>query len=85
MVLEEKQTGLMWEIRELKKAEQHKEGSWQAVWRNLVDPPWLESQNRDLALLQSVKTFEQAIKRLEDLVPFYDELAKVIGPALEGV
>jgi hypothetical protein len=79
MVLEEKRTGLMWEIQELRKAEQRKEGSWRGVWRNLVDPPWLESQNRDLALVQSVTTFDQAIKRLEDLLPFYDELARVIA------
>jgi hypothetical protein len=79
MILEEKRTGLMWTIQELKKAEQQKEGSWQVVWRNLVDPPWLESRDRDVALVQSVKTYEQAIKRLEDLLPFYDELARVIA------
>jgi hypothetical protein len=79
MVLEEKRTGLMWEIQELRKAEQHKKGSWRGVWRNLVDPPWLESRDRDLVLVQSVQTFEQAIKRLEDLVPFYDEMARVIA------
>ena len=50
MVLEEKQTGLEWTIREMRAAEQHKAGSWQVVWKDLVDPPWLESQNRDLAL-----------------------------------
>ncbi len=79
MVLEEKQTGLEWTIREMRAAEQHKAGSWQVVWKDLVDPPWLESQNRDLALIQSVKTFDQAIKRLEDLEPFYDGLARVIA------
>jgi hypothetical protein len=79
MILEEKRTGLVWTIQELRKAEQRKEGSWQGVWRDLVDPPWLESQNRDLASLQSVKTYEQAVKRLEDLLPFYDELARVIA------
>jgi hypothetical protein len=79
MILEEKRTGLLWTIQELRKAEQQKEGSWQGVWKSLVDPPWLESQNRDLVLIQSVKTYEQAIKRLEDLLPFYDELARVIA------
>ncbi len=77
MVLGEKQTGLMWLIQELKEAEQHQKGSWQGVWKKYVDDPWLESQYRDS--VQSVKTFEQAIKMLEDLLPFYDELAKVMA------
>ena len=79
MVREEKRAGLLWEIQEMRKAEQQKPGSWQVVWKNLVDPPWLEAPSRDLDLIQSVKTYEQAMKRLEDLVPFYDELAKIIA------
>ncbi len=77
VVLGEKRTGLMWLIQELNKAEQHKEGSWRVVWHNYIDVPWQESQYRDS--IQSVKTFEQAVKMLEDLLPFYDELAKLIA------
>jgi hypothetical protein len=71
MVLSEKKIGLMWVIEQLKTAEQTKEGSWQGVWKNIFAAP----QDRDLA--QSAKTFEQAVKLLEDLLPLYDELAKV--------
>jgi hypothetical protein len=77
MILGEKQIGLMWLIQQLKHAEVHKPGSWQGVWSNYIDGPWRESRHRDPS--PSVKTFEQAIKVLEDLLPFYDELAKVIA------
>lgn len=73
MVLSEKQIGLKWVIEKMKEAERHKEGSWKDVWKNLFAAP--EGQDRDV--VQSVKTFEQAVRFLEDLLPLYDRLAKV--------
>jgi hypothetical protein len=69
VVLKEKQVFLMSAIQKLKETEQHKEGSWQDLWKRGFDHP----ESRDL--VQSVKTFEQAIKWLEDLLPFYDQMA----------
>jgi hypothetical protein len=77
MILGEKQTGLIWLINELKEAEKRKVGGWQGVWKNYVDVPWLEGETQNL--VRSVKTSEQAIRMLEDVLPFYDELAKVIA------
>ena len=71
MVLSEKQTGLMWLIQELKTAEKHKEGSWKSVWEKTIGEP--QSQNQ--GGVESAKTYQQAIKILEDLLPFYDQLA----------
>jgi hypothetical protein len=73
MVLSEKQIGLKWVIETMKEAERHKQGSWKEVWKSIFDAP--EGQNRDV--VQSVKTFEQAVQYLEDLLPLYDQLAKV--------
>jgi hypothetical protein len=69
VVLKEKQVFLMSAIQKLKEAERHKKGSWQEVWKAGFDQP--ESRN----LVQPVKSFEQAVKWLEDLLPFYDQLA----------
>src|SRR5438067_10649880 len=78
MVLFEKQIGARWIIKELKKAEQRKPGSWQDVWKEVFDVPdeGGKSSNRDL--VKSAKTFKQAVQLLEDLLPFYDRLAKVV-------
>ena len=71
VVLKEKQVFLMSAIQKLKEAEQHQEGSWKDVWKASFDQP----ENR--SLVQPVKTFDQAIKWLEDMLPFYDQLAKM--------
>jgi hypothetical protein len=73
MVLSEKQVGLKWVIEKMKEAERHKEGSWKDVWKSLFPAP--EGQDREV--IQSVRTFEQAVRFLEDLLPLYDQLAKV--------
>jgi hypothetical protein len=76
MVLKEKQIGAQWFIGELKKAERHKEGSWQDVWKHVLGAP-AEGERVDQELAKSARTFEQAVKILEDLLPWYDELARV--------
>jgi hypothetical protein len=73
LVLTERQVGPMWLIRELKEAERRKAGSWQDVWKDV----FASTEGSDRDLLPSAKTFEQAIKMLEDLLPLNDQLAKV--------
>jgi hypothetical protein len=73
VVLKEKQVFLMSAIRQLKEAERQKPGSWQEIWKSGFDHP--ESR----ASGQSVKTFEQAVKWLEDFLPFYDRLARMVA------
>ena len=71
VVLKEKQVFLMSAIQRLKEAEQHQAGSWKDIWKAGFDQP----ENR--SLVQPVKTFEQAVKWLENMLPFYDQLAKM--------
>jgi hypothetical protein len=78
MVVQEKQTGPMWLIKELKKAEKQKEGSWHDVWKEVLSAPG-EGDSVDRDLVNSATTFEQAIKLLEDVLPFYDELEKMMA------
>ena len=74
MVLKEKQIGPMWLIQQLKEAEQRRPGSWQDFWKKIFAQE--EGPDRDLA--ESVKTFGEAIKRLEDGLPLYDQLANLV-------
>jgi hypothetical protein len=80
MVLFERQIMAEWLLRELKEAEKRKEGSWQVVWKEVFSQP--EGPDRDFR--QAAKTFDQAVKMLEDSRPYYDQLAKVMDlPAHE--
>ena len=74
VVLKEKQVFLMSMIQKLKEAEQQQEGSWRGVWKEMFHAILVSSQGRnpETDSVQSVKTFEQAIKWLEDILPFYD-------------
>jgi hypothetical protein len=76
MVLLEKQIGATWFLQELKRAERNKAGSWQDVWKEVLAAPE-EGGRVDRGLVNSAKSFDEAVKLLEDLLPFYDELAKV--------
>ena len=75
MVLKEKQISAMWLIGALKETERSKEGSWLVLWREIFGAPEEGEASRDLA--KAVTTFDQAIKMLEDIVPLFDELAKL--------
>jgi hypothetical protein len=75
MVRMEKELGAMWLIQELKEAERHKKGSWQGVWDEMFN--WTKEPEWEVA--KSVRTFEQAIKGLEDVLPVYDELEKMVA------
>jgi hypothetical protein len=79
LVLKEKQIGPLWLIRELKEAESREAGSWQGLWKEVLSAPGEELQAQDREAIQSAKTFAQAIKMLEDLLPLSDELAEVAG------
>jgi hypothetical protein len=76
VVLKEKQVFLMSAIQKLKEAEQHKEGAWQDLWKEFFAGNEQTSEN-DRNLVQSVKTLAQAIQMLENLLPLYDQLAKL--------
>jgi hypothetical protein len=78
LVLKEKQVGPVWLIRELRQAEKQKEGSWQDVWKTVLAAP-AEGERVDPELVKSAKTFDQAVRRVEDLLPLYDELAKLVA------
>jgi hypothetical protein len=73
MVRLEKQIGAVWLIKELKKAERQKEGSWRGVWKEIFE----QSESPDRDVVKAAKTFKQTIKMLEDLLPFYDQQAKL--------
>jgi hypothetical protein len=75
MVLKEKEMGARWFLRKLKRAEQHKKGSWQDLWKHVLVPA--EGHREDQDLVKSATTFEEAVKLLEDLLPWYDRMAKV--------
>jgi hypothetical protein len=77
MLLKEKQIGPEWLIQRLTEAEQRKKGSWQAVWKELFFAPNEKGEDQNRELTQSARTFDQAITMLKDLLPFFDELAKV--------
>jgi hypothetical protein len=71
VVLKEKQVFLMSAIRQLKEAERQKPGAWKDFWKSGFDLPETRGSG------PSVQTFEQAVKWLEDFLPFYDELARM--------
>jgi hypothetical protein len=77
MVLLEKQISAVWLIHELKEAERRKPGSWLAVWKEVVDVPSEGGEDPARERARSVKTFQQAVTLLEDLLPRYDELARL--------
>jgi hypothetical protein len=75
VVLKEKQVFLMSTLQQLKQAEQQKKDAWQPLWKGYFEGS-SPSSAEDRNAIQSVKTFAQAVKMLEDLLPIYDELAK---------
>jgi hypothetical protein len=77
MILMEKQMGPIWLIGELKTAERRKAGSWQDVWKEVFAAPEEEAPNPNRDAARGVKTFDQAIKALEDILPWYDKLARL--------
>jgi hypothetical protein len=79
MLLKEKEVGPMWLIRAIRQAEQTKAGSWQDVWKQALAPAIEGSESDYQALVKSAGPAEGAIKKLEDLFPYYDELANLVA------
>ncbi len=80
LLLKQKQMGPLWLLERLKAAERRQPGAWQTAWKETVDtaPRGNEGEaraNRDA--IQSVKSFAQATKWLDELLPLYDELIKL--------
>jgi hypothetical protein len=80
VILDEKRLSAVWMIRELKQAEHRRAGSWREVWKELIEAIVVgnegqESANRDAVPVPN--TYEQALKLLEDLLPLFDELARL--------
>jgi hypothetical protein len=75
MVLVEKQIMPVWFIHELKEAEQHEPGSWQRVWKEVFSVT--EGQEPDFR--PDARTLEQAVKMLEDSLPYWDRLARLMA------
>jgi hypothetical protein len=79
MLLKEKEVGPIWLIHAIKEAEQAKPGSWQEVWKRALGPAIEGPKGEFEALVQSAKTYDEAIKKLEDILPLYDELANLVA------
>jgi hypothetical protein len=79
MLLKEKEVGPIWLIHAIRKAEQATPGSWLEVWKQALGPAVEGPKDEHEALVQSAKTPEQAIAKLEELFPLYDELANLVA------
>jgi hypothetical protein len=80
LLLKEKEVGPLWMLKRLKAAERRLPGCWQTVWKETFDTIISASEgevgaNREA--IQSVKSFEQATKWFDELLPLYDELVKL--------
>ncbi len=78
MVLIEKKIGPMWLIRELKSAEQREPGSWRAVWKDVLEAPGEKGADADETRARTIKTYEEALAAVNDLLPLYDLLAHIV-------
>jgi hypothetical protein len=74
IMAQEKDSFLLWTVRELKAAEARKPGSWQDFWKGLFAGDE-NPDNRRVA--ESAKTVEQAVQMVESLIPVYGELEKL--------
>lgn len=76
MIETEKQVGAVWMIKAMKEAEHRQKGSWRTVWNQVLGAPG-DGEVIDRNVAQSAQSFEQAIKILENILPLYDELARI--------
>jgi hypothetical protein len=84
-IVAEKRYMAEWLIRKLKEAEANKSGTYREVLESLIGP----AESKEVAaanerLMKTVDSFAKAIKLTEDLLPMYDELARLYSlPAKE--
>jgi hypothetical protein len=71
--LTEKKYLIEWLIKELREAEQRKNGAWRDVWKSVL------AGEEGRHAVEHVDTFERAIKLTEDLLPVYDRMAEVVA------
>lgn len=57
-------------MRELRKVEQAKPGSWRDLWKNMLGAEAPDS-------IKNVASLDEAVKMVEDLLPVYDELERL--------
>ena len=76
MLERENETFLGWTIRELKAAEKAKPGSWAGAVEG-VHRVADRGRRPGSEALKAVKSFDEAVKLTEGLIPMYDELAKL--------
>ncbi len=74
MVLFEREISARWLIRELREVERRKPGSWRETWTEIFRTP---EGGPTSDVVETPRTFEQAVKLLEDTLPFYDQMAKL--------
>ncbi len=60
-----------WTIRKVREAEQKKPGSWRDLWKSMLEGSYIPDAVRN------VGSAEEVIKLTQELLPVYDELAKV--------
>ncbi len=70
----EKQFFVDWMIRKLGEEERRKKGAWRDLWKKL----WAGSEEVPAAA-RNVDSFEEATRLVKDLLPVYDQLAKLVA------
>jgi hypothetical protein len=60
-----------WVIKKLKAADQQKKGSWRQLWKEMLAMSEISDP------IENVETVEEAAKMMENVLPVYDELAKM--------
>ncbi len=78
-VVFEKKFMVEWLIRQLKETEQAKPGSWRELWKNVLGPGEGPNPPQLPEAVKRVDTLDQAVKLTEDMLPAYDELARLVA------
>jgi hypothetical protein len=77
MLKRENESFLGGTIRQLKAAEKSRPGGWARVWTDVIGPGGEGGEGAEA--LKAVKSFDEAVKLTEGLIPMYDELAQLTG------
>jgi hypothetical protein len=72
-VIAEKKYMAEWLVGKLRETEQRRPGSWRDLWKGVLDETVIPEG------VKRVGSFERAVKMTEDLLPVYDELAKLVA------
>jgi len=69
----EKRITAEWLIKKLNDEEQRKQGAWRDLWQKIFDGPEVPEA------VQRVESFAEALRMANDLLPVYDQLAKLVA------